>query len=71
MSLGSTYFMTICTYNFNRNKKPVNTFKEGMRFKGADKLIKRLAFETTLDSSKKYTVCYEDRFLGLLETDLE
>ena len=42
-----------------------------MRFKGADKLIKRLAFEAKLDSSKKFTICYEDRFLGLLEADLD
>jgi len=42
-----------------------------MRFKGADKLIKRLAFEQKLQPKNRYSVCYEDRFLGLLEADLE
>ena len=42
-----------------------------MTFKGADKMIKRLAFEQSINPKISYTVCYEDRFLGLLEADLD
>ena len=42
-----------------------------MRFKGADKIIKRLAFEERLYPNRKHTVCYEDRFMGILETELD
>ena len=49
----------------------MNTYKPGMVFKGADKVIKRLAFESKISPDKKFSVCYEDRFLGILEADLE
>lgn len=38
---------------------------------GADKIIKRVAFLQKSNPEKKYTVCYEDRFLGLIETDID
>lgn len=41
-----------------------------MTFKGADKVIKRLAFEQSLNKDCKFTVCFEDRFLGIIESDL-
>lgn len=42
-----------------------------MKFKGADKIIKDLAFNKKIHPDRKYVVCYEDRFLGILEADLE
>jgi len=38
-------FIAICSYSFDRKLSRENKYKEGMTFKGADKLIKRLAFE--------------------------
>jgi len=44
LSLGNKVFVAICTYKFNRNMKIQNNFKEGMKFKGADKVIKKVAY---------------------------
>lgn len=41
-----------------------------MKFRGADKLIKKLAFDQQIFPNRKYTVLFEDRFLGILEADL-
>ena len=41
-----------------------------MKFKGGDLIIKKLLFLAESYPSKDYTVCYEDRFLGLVETDV-
>eukprot|EP00347_Sterkiella_histriomuscorum_P002508 403367880 len=72
LSLGNKSFVAICTYKFKQgNTRLVNNHKEGMKFQGADKIIKRLAYLQKQNQDKKYTICYEDRFLGLIETDLE
>lgn len=42
--MGNKYFVAICSYKFHRGPKIVNNHKEGMKFKGADKIIKRLAY---------------------------
>ena len=42
-----------------------------MKFKGGDLVIKKLIYLAKANPNKKYTVCYEDRFLGLVETDVE
>lgn len=36
--------MAISTYKFEKAAKSLNTYKEGMKFRGADKIIKRLAY---------------------------
>jgi uncharacterized protein (UPF0248 family) len=48
-----------------------NNYKEGMKFRGADKIIKRLAYLQSLYPQRQYTVCYEDRFMGIIEADLD
>lgn len=40
-----------------------------MKFRGADKIIKRIAY-LQKQNHKTYTVCYEDRFLGIIEADI-
>jgi len=45
LSLGTRNFIAFCSYKFDRSVKKVNKYKAGMTFKGADKMIKRLAFE--------------------------
>lgn len=47
-----------------------NKYKDGKKFPGADKIIMFLHFDSKLYAHKNYTVCYEDRFLGLCESDL-
>jgi len=45
MSMNAFNFIAICSYSFEKKVIKENKYKEGMTFKGADKLIKRLAFE--------------------------
>ena len=53
-------------------KKNLNKYRgPGAKFIGADKVIKVLAFNQNISKDKKYTVCYEDRFSGLLEASLD
>ncbi len=70
--MGNKDFAAICYYKIggNNRTKFANQHKEGMRFKGADKVIKRVAFKQEQEPEKKYTVCYDDRFLGLVESDI-
>eukprot|EP00356_Strombidium_inclinatum_P008183 CAMPEP_0170487770 /NCGR_PEP_ID=MMETSP0208-20121228/6505_1 /TAXON_ID=197538 /ORGANISM="Strombidium inclinatum, Strain S3" /LENGTH=100 /DNA_ID=CAMNT_0010762157 /DNA_START=2355 /DNA_END=2653 /DNA_ORIENTATION=- len=49
--------------------------KWGTKFKDVDKLMAWLCYDQkvrnqTTGEDKVYTVCYEDRFLGLLETEV-
>mmetsp|Transcript_18190 Transcript_18190/g.17311 ORF Transcript_18190/g.17311 Transcript_18190/m.17311 type:complete len:113 (+) Transcript_18190:520-858(+) len=44
INLGGIYYTAICSYNFNVQVQKQNNYKEGMKFQGADKIIKRLAF---------------------------
>ena len=71
--MGNKDFAAICYCKVEDNNriKFTNQHKEGMKFKGADKVIKRVAFKQTQEPDKKYTVCYDDRFLGLVESDIE
>ena len=45
VSLGNRSFAAICSYKFSKVPKVVNLYKEGMKFKGADKIIKRVAYK--------------------------
>ncbi|CDW91727.1 xpg i-region family protein [Stylonychia lemnae] len=71
LSMGNRFFIAICTYRFNKTVKITNNHKDGMKFKGADKVIKRVEYLMKQNKDKKYTICYEDRFLGLIESELE
>jgi hypothetical protein len=67
ITVGNKSIAATCIYKFDRTPKVVNTYKKGMH---SEKILKRLAFECSI-YDVKYTVCYEDRFLGILETDVE
>ena len=41
------------------------------KFKGADILIRDLAYIMKLDPERKFTVMYKDRFKGLMECDIQ
>ena len=48
-----------------------NKYKKGeTKFRGGDHIIKKLIFLASENPKSAYTVCYEDRFVGLVETDV-
>ena len=64
-----------CQYNFKVFTNPMakNKFVKGVnKFKGADQVIYKIAYYQNLpeNSEKVFTVHYEDRYLGLIETPI-
>ena len=60
----SNVMLAECYYTFQEVKAKGKT---GKRFQGADKWIPRLAWLMKTFPDRVFTVCYEDRYLGLLE----
>ena len=49
-----------------------NRYKKGeSKFKGGDLVIKKLLYQAEANPDVKYTVCYVDRFLGLVESEVQ
>ncbi len=66
--------MAQCFYQFDteslEGKK--NKYIPGeSKFRGADQIIKKLQYLQESEPEVPFTVCYMDRFLGILETDLQ
>jgi len=66
IALGINNIAFITSYNHN-NKDFKN--KNAGKFKGADKIIRRLLYDMKTDKAD-FVVGHEDRFLGTLETGL-
>jgi len=76
ITLGSRHFVSICCHRTQIHKSELSTGSENRyrkgetKFKGGDLVIKKLLYQAEAQPEKKYTVCYEDRFLGLVESDI-
>ena len=59
-----------CQHNFKAIDNPMakNKYVEGVnKFKGADHVIYKVAYQQRQNPDKLFTVHHEDRFLGLIE----
>jgi uncharacterized protein (UPF0248 family) len=75
ISFGSKHAVSICCCKFRSAKLSsllgANRYVKGeSKFKGGDKVIKRLVYQASIQTDKKYTVCYEDRYLGIVESEV-
>lgn len=70
------YTMTfLCIHNFYQFEDPMRLNKrvEGTKLPFPDKVLQKLSYYQTLpeNQNKKYTLMYEDRFLGLIEASVD
>ena len=75
LSFGAKNVIALCCCRFRQGPSVAaggsNRYVKGeTKFKGGDKVIKRLVYQAQQQPEKRYTVCYEDRYLGLVESEI-
>jgi uncharacterized protein (UPF0248 family) len=76
IAFGSKHIYALCNHStfgaqIHSATAKANKYKRGeTKFPGGDIVIKKLLYLTEAHPDQKYTVCYEDRFLGLVESEI-
>jgi len=78
ITLGSREIVAICSSQLSQTNQAPSTVADGEnkykkgenKFRGGDQIIKKLLYLAEANPDIKYTVCYEDRFIGLVESEV-